>query len=623
MAEVDLIKEYLIAVGVKINANQFTEFSNALRKIQSEVERSAVFMSSTYVKAGGLIAGTLASIIGATSSLLDKVSQADLGYELYAMKMFMDVDAAKKMKIALDALGHTMDEVAMHPELADRFATLMADQEEYSKLYDKDYKKNQRNIRDIAFGIDRLKVAALSIMQVLASGIAQKLGLKDLTDPLESLRKWMTNPENVDKFVDTISNALIKVKQFTEHIINMGKAVVKFDEQTHGAVKALGALLIIIGVVSSPVLLITGALIALIDLVRDYYAWLDGSKSNPTLAPIWKSLKPTIEGIGTALTETAEKMSEFYEKLKATGVDKSAKTLVGDILSATKELGTAVAQAVKAFFDPLDAFSKTDATNSILALTKALLMLGRALFIVGEAAGLALQGKFKQAKDKISIKLVDEFWEDVKDYQKGISDNSAGGKIKPRVVKSKVSASGKYSKEINEAAKKYGLDPNLIASVIDVENEPWNPNLSSPKGAMGLMQLMPATAKSYGVTNPFDPGQNIEGGAHLLSDLLKQYKGDQRKALAAYNGGTRGILDPLMETQNYIPKVEAALRERQGKGGNNISVGDISVNVDASGSTASAKDIGDKTADAIWEKLKSKMMTQNTYMQQEVGGAYR
>ena len=121
-----------------------------------------------------------------------------------------------------------------------------------------------------------------------------------------------------------------------------------------------------------------------------------------------------------------------------------------------------------------------------------------------------------------------------------------------------------FDSPISEAAAKYDLDPALIRAVIQVESN-RDPGAVSPAGAQGLMQLMPKTAAEMGVTNSFDPAQNIEGGARYLRQLLNRYQGNRRLALAAYNWGM-GNLEKRpealpKETQHYILKVEKAYTE--------------------------------------------------------------
>jgi soluble lytic murein transglycosylase-like protein len=109
------------------------------------------------------------------------------------------------------------------------------------------------------------------------------------------------------------------------------------------------------------------------------------------------------------------------------------------------------------------------------------------------------------------------------------------------------------------AANKYGIDPALLAGVVKQESS-FNPNAKSAAGAKGLTQLMDATARGLGVTDPFDPAQSLDGGARFLSGLLKQFHGDQSLALAAYNAGPGAVqkyggIPPYEETQRYVPKV--------------------------------------------------------------------
>lgn len=112
---------------------------------------------------------------------------------------------------------------------------------------------------------------------------------------------------------------------------------------------------------------------------------------------------------------------------------------------------------------------------------------------------------------------------------------------------------------INTAAAKQTLSPALLRSVIKHESA-FRPCAISLKGAQGLMQLMPATAEQFGVTDPFDPKQNIRGGAAFLRQLLNRYGGDLKLALSAYNAGTgrveaSGGIPNLLETQNYVQSI--------------------------------------------------------------------
>lgn len=123
----------------------------------------------------------------------------------------------------------------------------------------------------------------------------------------------------------------------------------------------------------------------------------------------------------------------------------------------------------------------------------------------------------------------------------------------------RTSGGANYENYFQAAAETYQIPENLLKAVAKAESD-FNPNAVSHCGAQGIMQLMPSTARSLGVTNSFDPAQNIMGGAKYLRQMLDSFNGDVSKALAAYNAGPNAVrkydgIPPYQETQNYVAKV--------------------------------------------------------------------
>jgi hypothetical protein len=134
----------------------------------------------------------------------------------------------------------------------------------------------------------------------------------------------------------------------------------------------------------------------------------------------------------------------------------------------------------------------------------------------------------------------------------------------------------KFDKTIVEAARHFDVDAALVSAVIKAESD-YNPRTVSHKGARGLMQLMPATAARFGVTNSFDPVANIYGGTRYLRWLLKTFDGNADLAVAAYNAGEGNVwkykgVPPFRETVNYINRIAKHLRKLEVAGAPSTSV---------------------------------------------------
>ncbi len=148
---------------------------------------------------------------------------------------------------------------------------------------------------------------------------------------------------------------------------------------------------------------------------------------------------------------------------------------------------------------------------------------------------------------------------EVTEYISRESNQSANAKIVAANFRGTAATTGDVDSAIEQAAARHNVDPNLVRAVVKVESN-FNPNAVSRKGAMGLMQLMPSTARQLNVKNPFDPEQNVDAGVRHLKQLLESYGGDIKLTLAAYNAGAGAVarssgVPHYAETQNYVRRI--------------------------------------------------------------------
>jgi soluble lytic murein transglycosylase-like protein len=140
--------------------------------------------------------------------------------------------------------------------------------------------------------------------------------------------------------------------------------------------------------------------------------------------------------------------------------------------------------------------------------------------------------------------------------------NTAEGETTPdnrEILRGRAMTSGELDSIIQEAAQRHDVDPNLVRALIKVESN-FNAHAVSPKGAIGLMQLMPSTARTLNVSNPFDPQQNVDGGVRHLKRLLQDFNGDVKLSLAAYNAGAGAVtrangVPRNAETRKYVKRI--------------------------------------------------------------------
>jgi hypothetical protein len=227
MSEIDTLKDYLVKLGFSTNAAQFRAFQNTLANATKSVQGASHSWESAFKWSAAGAVTALGTIAASTVGLLDSVSKADLGYKLFAMHMFMSETAAKRMKIATDALGYSIEDIIWNPELRGRYEDLMKWQDRLDKNLGKGYAGNMKFIRDIGQEFTKMKVSGVYGMQSLADAIAEKFGgsLKDSKGWLENINEiiMQKTPEwsakiagflsDIKPIYDEIGKAAVEVKK--------------------------------------------------------------------------------------------------------------------------------------------------------------------------------------------------------------------------------------------------------------------------------------------------------------------------------------------------------------------------------------------------------------------------
>lgn len=293
MAIEDVIKSYVMALGVQVDNPSVNKAKAVLRDMDNEVQKRTSGMAANAVKASTIIITSLVSIGAATVDLINKVAQADLGYEKFALRMYMAKDVAKDFKIVTDAMGESLQDIAWIPELNQRYQMLM---KEAKGMELPGGAGNQlQYIRDIRFEFTRLKVEATYGLQWIGYYMFKylmdpitgtKFGLKDINDWIQ--RKMPEWADKIARFLVTIWNLATATFRALK---DMGGALKTIWDSMPSWLKSLIAIGAAIAIaITAPVTTALAAITSLVLMIEDFYAYIDGRKSNPQLAPIWDKL---------------------------------------------------------------------------------------------------------------------------------------------------------------------------------------------------------------------------------------------------------------------------------------------------------------------------------------------
>lgn len=301
--DLSVLKSYMVSLGFDVNHQQMSQFNEAMRKVTRAVNTLTQGMAGegasptvSVVKAAAAVVGALTAVAAGTVAMMDKVAEADLGYQLFARRMFMSTDAAKRLKIATDALGYSLEDIVWGPpEVQERMRQLMKDQKEMQAgLGGEDFETQMRRIRDVRFEFTRLKVEVQYLGMAVVKSLSKALFGDEtaLLGKLQKFNQWLI--DNIPRIANDISThlapALKDIARIWADIVDVGRMA------TSEVLKFLGALLDNDSLKTGEVSLkniaiafeeVTGKVRWLADHVHSLIAELDKLWQSPIAKVVW------------------------------------------------------------------------------------------------------------------------------------------------------------------------------------------------------------------------------------------------------------------------------------------------------------------------------------------------
>lgn len=322
MDPLNVIKSYLVALGFQVDSATYNKAKRTLDSFENQIKSTASFASTNFPVAASAMVAAIASITVATAKLLDQAAQSDLGFQKFALRMYMSADAARSFKIVTDSMGESLHDIAWIPELTEHYQKLMAEAKQMeSAIGGTDAKTQLRYLRDIRFEFTRLKVEAAYGMQHIAYYLFKYLGspiasvkfsLKDINDWLQRRMPEWTSA--VARFLAYLYNAGSSVvRLFGDFVDIMRRAYDSLPEIGKGLTILGGVIasVFLAGPVGRAILILSG----LVLLIDDFYSYIDGRKSNPQLAPIWDKLLQVSYSIERHIVGAAYAAAELTENV--------------------------------------------------------------------------------------------------------------------------------------------------------------------------------------------------------------------------------------------------------------------------------------------------------------------
>lgn len=631
MAINDVLKSYLISLGYEVDSKAYNQFTSTLRKAETEVTKHSGKVSSAFTKAGLAYVSAIGTIAASTGLLLKSLASQEMEYQKTALTLHMAKDAAKQYSIALKVLGEPPEMIAWLPVLREQYRVLRKDSQALE--LPKAYTEGVHELEAMNLEFKRLKQESMYALQWIGFSI-----MKHLAGPIDKAREnfkafndrlIQQMPEITDSIGKVFGGLLGMLKNVGKSLMEVGKGLGLFWDMlspTSKAIVGIGLLLFLFskaGPFGQAVIAIGLATAA----ASEFWDAMEGKETVIPIEIIQKMIQ-LFDGLARIVQLTIGIFSLFWNSITMHGLE-AVNTISKVGLAMKKTKLAQMENSGQAYSKEEKEAQRADIAAHEKAIQERQSKIQLKEKMTDAYAIMAADAINKWDKIGLSAQLMEKSggkigWdreqrkaETQRQQREGalkgtfISPIGTWGQESPTAgINYGMKGIEKYSSIIEEASKTFGVPAELIKAMIKEESG-GKAGAVSPVGAMGLMQIMPGTAKELGIplSELTDPRRNIFGGAEYMSKKLKETKGDIPTALAAYNAGFgavqkyKGQIPPYRETQDYVKQVMGSYRaygEAAGtsiQGGIHVSVGPISV-------SGEGKEAGQKVAEGIISGLK-------------------
>lgn len=313
----DILNEYLVSLGFRIDNKTLANFKNTLATVEKAVQEHTAAWAKNYAAAAIAIGTALSTVTLATGALMDHLARADLEYKKLALHMYMGTDAAKRMKIATDALGESLEDIAWIPELRQRYFALLKQEREQAPPGD--YSANMKYLRDVLFEFTKLRVTLMYGAQWIGNYLFKYLNgpIREFHGWLKEINTWLD--KNMPGWTATVAGWLARIVDFA---ITAGKGLkILWDNmkaiwdglpqwgKLSAILGTIGGLFLVSGPFGRAAMVLSGVLL----LVQDYFYYMEGKKNSgiwDIILPKWREWRPRLEELFRGIKAELE---NFFE----------------------------------------------------------------------------------------------------------------------------------------------------------------------------------------------------------------------------------------------------------------------------------------------------------------------